>query len=363
MNINRIFTLFAVAIAALMATAQNDAPLRLAVAGVTHGHLWEVSAKMNRGDFTVVGAYEPNAEYRAANALTGKLAPELFFDNLEKMLDTVKPEAVVAYGCIADHVKVVEACAPRHINVMVEKPLATTAADAKRMAELAKQYGILVLTNYETSWYSSNHYVKQMVDAGTLGDIMRINVYDGHGGPAEIGCDKKFLEWLTHPVLNGGGAVIDFGCYGANLATWILNKRPESVYAVLKTHKPQTYPNVDDDATIVLSYADGPTVQVMGSWCWPYSRKDMWVYGAKGYAYQKNNSQVETLLDGKVTPPFETPALKAPFDDSYRYLKAAVRGEIKVTAEDLASPENNVIVVEILEAAKKSARTGKAVKL
>ncbi len=69
------------------------------------------------------------------------------------MLDKIKPEAVVAFGSIFDHLAVIEACAPRGIHVMVEKPLAVNMQHANRMAELAEKHHIFLLTDYETSWY------------------------------------------------------------------------------------------------------------------------------------------------------------------------------------------------------------------
>ena len=225
----------------------QKAPLRLAIAGVTHDHLAEVSRRINRKDFHIVGVAEANPSYRQRNALTGKVDASLFYADLEEMLDATKPEAVAAYGSISEHLSVVEACAPRGIHVMVEKPLATTVGDALRIERLAKKYGIKVLTNYETTWYSANWHIRQLVEDQQLGDIFRMNIYDGHEGPREIGCSAKFLEWLTDPVKNGGGAVIDFGCYGANISTWLLKgQQPKSVYAVLHTHKPHNYPLVDD---------------------------------------------------------------------------------------------------------------------
>ncbi|MEO4720222.1 gfo/Idh/MocA family oxidoreductase, partial [Phocaeicola vulgatus] len=70
--------------------------------------------------------------------------------------------------------------------------------------------------------YNTNHEAFRLIDSGAIGKIDRINVYDGHQGPFEINCGKEFTDWLTDPVLNGGGAVIDFGCYGANLATRLM---------------------------------------------------------------------------------------------------------------------------------------------
>ncbi len=288
------------------------------------------------------------------------LPENIFYSDLGQMLDATKPEAVVAYGSIKEHLAVVEACAPRGIHVMVEKPLATTFKDARKMAALARKHGILLLTNYETTWYASNHYVKAQVDAGKIGDIFRIEVYDGHQGPVEIGCSKKFLDWLTDPILNGGGAVMDFGCYGANLATWLLGgRKPVSVYAVLQRDKPSVYPKVDDDATIVLEYP-GATVEINASWCWPYNRKDMFVYGHDGLLYQANPNRVEGTKKGEWT---DAPALAAPYDNPFHLLEAAVRGEITIAPGDLSSLENNLVVVEILSAAVKSAQTGRPVRI
>ena len=56
---------------------------------------------------------------------------------------------------------------------------------------------------------------------------------DGHQGPQEIGVGPEFFEWLTDPVIDGGGALFDFGCYGANLMTWLMdNERPLAVTAL-----------------------------------------------------------------------------------------------------------------------------------
>ena len=136
------------------------------------------------------------------------------------MLDEVKPQAVVAFGSIFDHLAVVEAFAPRGIDVMVEKPLAVNLKHAKRMKDLAKKHDIHLLTNYETSWYPSTAQSFQMVlNDNFVGPLKKVVIHDGHRGPKEIGCNEFFLEWLTDPILNGGGALVDFGCYGANIMT------------------------------------------------------------------------------------------------------------------------------------------------
>jgi predicted dehydrogenase len=339
---------------------QNDAPLRLAVAGLSHGHLAEVTRRVNRGDFVLVGAYEQDAQIRENNGLRRITDASLFYADLEEMLDKTTPEVVVAYGSIHDHLRVVEACAPRGIHVMVEKPLAVNMNHAAKMEELVRKHNIHLLTNYETTWYDTNQEACKLIREGAIGDITRVNVYDGHPGPFEIGCGKEFTDWLTDPVLNGGGAVTDFGCYGANLVTWLLEgEKPVSVYGVLNRQKPDKYPNVDDDATIVLKYPSA-TVQIMASWNWPMNRKDMHIYGSRGYIYQDTPVQMRVYADKKenaVTPP----KLNAPYNDSFYYLKAVIRNEIRMAPYDLSSLANNLMVVRILEAAIRSAQTGEAV--
>jgi predicted dehydrogenase len=93
-------------------------PLRLAVAGLTHGHAAFIldRAKKGKTDIELVGIYEPNKELSERIAKQYNLKPDLFYSDLNKMLDAVKPEAVAAFGSIYEHMMVVEACAPRGIH-------------------------------------------------------------------------------------------------------------------------------------------------------------------------------------------------------------------------------------------------------
>jgi predicted dehydrogenase len=190
--------------------------------------------------------------------------------------------------------------------------------------------------------------------------LRKVVVHDGHQGPKEIGVNQEFLEWLTDPVQNGGGALIDFGCYGADLITWLMKgERPVSVTAVTQQLKPDVYPKVDDEATILLTY---PKMQgvIQASWNWPYSRKDMEVYGQTGAIFAPNRDQLRVRLSEKEPEKqLIAEAPKAPLHDPFAYLAAVVRGEIK---EDvLSSLPTNMVVVEILDAARRSAKEGKTI--
>ncbi|UYQ91140.1 Gfo/Idh/MocA family oxidoreductase [Chitinophaga horti] len=338
-------------------------PLRLAVAGLSHGHVGWVFNRKEKKDMELVGIYEPNTQLADKIARQYKLDKKLFYTDLDAMLKATKPQAVSAFGAISEHLAVVKACAPLKVHVMVEKPLATTFKDAQQIAALAQQHGIHVITNFETSWYAGNQYVKQLLDSGRLGPIKKVMVNDGHQGPQEIGCSREFLEILTDPAKNGAGALYDFGCYGANLMTWLLKgKRPLSVTAVTHQNKPNIYPKVDDEATIVLQYASSQCV-IQASWNWPFSRKDMEVYGATGYAVAVNDLQVRERLKGQQEKTITLEARPAPFTDPFSVLAQVVSGQLKLEEYDQYGLKVNLLVVEILEAAKTAARTGKTVVL
>jgi predicted dehydrogenase len=339
-------------------------PIRLAVAGITHGHAAFILGRKGKTDFVIVGIYEPNTDLSRRLAAKYGIDSTLFYTDLNKMLDITRPAAVAAFGSIYEHMAVVEACAPRGIHVMVEKPLATNDAHAARMKELAKKYNIQLLTDYETSWYPSTAKTYQLVrDSNFLGSIRKVVIHDGHQGPKEIGSGQEFLDWLTDPVQNGGGALIDFGCYGANLMTYLMGSQdPVSITAVTQHFKPLIYPRVDDEATIIVTY---PTAQciIQASWNWPFSRKDMEVYGETGYIIAVNGHTMRLRNAGipqEVTVPVTADEVGV-YEDPFSYFAAVLNGKIRVPENGLYSLENNLRVVRILDAARESAKTGKTV--
>jgi len=349
----------------LPAGAQTKAgvPVRVGVAGLTHTHVHGLLGRAKRGDIEIVGIAEPNRALAERFAKQHGLSMALVYSSLDEMLKKTKPEVVTAFGSIYEHLAVVQACAPRGIHVMVEKPLAVSPDHARQMAALAAKYRIHLLTNYETTWYGSNRQAYQLVDQEkAIGDIRKVVVHDGHQGPKEIGVNKEFLDWLTDPVQNGGGALVDFGCYGADLLTWLMHgARPLSVTAVTRQLKPDVYPNVDDDASILVTYPKAEGI-IQASWNWPYARKDLEIYGQTGAVFALDGSHLRVRRSEKEPDQdLVAPAPPAPYDDPFAYLAAVVRG---TSPEDVLSAlPTNLIVVEILEAAKQSAREGKTVYL
>lgn len=349
--------------AAAQAPARPAAPLRVGIAGLTHTHVHGILSEAKKGTIVLVGIAESNRALAQRYLQQYGLPMSLVYATLEEMLRKTRPEAVTAFGSIYEHLGVVQACAPRGVHVMVEKPLAVSLDHARQMAALAKQYHIHLLTNYETTWYGSNRQAYQLVnEQHAIGDLRRLVAHDGHQGPQEIGVNQEFLAWLTDPVQNGGGALPDFGCYGADLFTWLLRgQRPLSVQASALHLKPAVYPRVEDDVTILVNYPRAQGI-IEASWNWPYARKDLEIYGQTGSVVALDREHLRVRLGEQQPDQAQTaPAPPAPYQEPFAYLAAVVRG----TAPDdvLSSLPTNMLVVEILDAARQSVQQGKTILL
>ena len=325
-----------------------------------HGFL---DQSRHSSEIEIVGVAEPDASLLSQAAARYGFDRSILFADLDEMLQKVHPQAVLVYTNTYDHRRVVEICARHGVPVMMEKPLAVSLEDALAIEKAAHAGKIQVLVNYETSWYRSNHAAYDLVHEGALGDVRKVVVHDGHYGPKEIGVEPEFLAWLTDPKLNGGGALFDFGCYGADLMTWLMDgQRPQTVTAVTQQIKPEIYSRVDDEATIILTYPKAQAI-MQASWNWPFGRKDMEVYGQTGYAITVQSNDIRVRRGGENSHEEQIAAkpVPAPYDNSLSYLRAVIVDGAKPDA--LSSLETNVTVTEILDAARRSAASGKTVSL
>lgn len=339
--------------------------MKLAMAGLSHGHSGWIFQKHFQGDFELVGVFETDTALINNFIDKYKLSKDLFYTDLSEMLDHQKPEGLLAFGPISQHLGVVQAAAPRGIHVMVEKPLALNMEHAQEMKRLAVENNIQLLTNFETSWYPST--VKSIQIAleknENFGYLRKAVFHHGHKGPKEIGVGPEFLSWLTDPEQNGGGALVDFGCYGANIMTTLTKgEEPISVTAVTQTHKPEIYPMVDDEATIIVTYPSAQAI-IQGSWNWPFDRKDMEIYGERGYVFamDKNTMKFRYADSAKEETVLVSQEETGVYVNPFAYFVDVISGKIKPEPFGLYSIENNIMVVRILDASKESAATGKTI--
>src|SRR5437660_4288235 len=263
-----------------IASSAQSATTRIAVIGLDHDHVWGLLKDIvNEPQAELVAIADPRPELidKAKSQVPTSVR---FYSDYIQMLDEAKPEAVFVTTENDHHLAILRECAKRHIHFSTEKPMATNAADAREMERLADKAGIKLMVNYWNAWVAPSHELSHRVKAGDIGLVQRMIVQYGHQGPKEIGISKEFGDWLYDPAKNGGGAIMDFGCYGAEWALW-LKGRPSQVYATTRKLKTDQHNQVDDDATIMLDYPDA-TVTIEPSWDWPYSMDRVYVFGTKG---------------------------------------------------------------------------------
>lgn len=368
----RTFLTHAAALAAAgtlpVRATQPETPLRVAIAGLVHGHVRGfLTVATRHPQVEIVGIAEADRAVRDRYAEQHRLPASILFASVDAMLQSTSPQVVAGFTNNFDHLALVQACVPRGVHVMVEKPLAVNLEHAREIERLATRHTVHVLTQLETSWYPNTQAAWRLAHtAGTLGALRKIVVLDGHPGPKEIGTQPEFFGWLSDPVKNGGGAVMDFGCYGANLIAWLMRDEPPvSVTAVLQRLKQDpAYRQVDDEATIVVQYPHAQGI-IQASWNWPYHRKDLEVYGEQAafWSVGREDYQLKRLRGDRET--HHAGARLAADDDGISYgpaldhLRALVIGKAEVPP--LASLAVNMRAAEILEMALRSSREGRTI--
>ncbi len=349
-----ITVLFLLASAALWA----EAP-KIAVIGLRHSHVWGHLPKMVKGEPARLVGISETIPALIAEAKKAGAPDSVFFTDDARMLDAAKPEIVWAFNENDRHLDVVKLCAPRKIHVIFEKPLASTYKDSVAIAALARKHGIQVMTNYQMAWWPSQYEAKRLVDSGMAGKPWRLRGIVGHGGPGSRGArSETFFGWLTDPVKNGAGALMDFGCYNALWSLWYLGK-PDKVFAHVNHLRPETFPKVEDNSTMILSYKNGVGL-FEGSWDLPRGFQDLEIFGLGGSVYMVNG-KVEVRKGREAAQEASIAPLAPELSEPIAYMVHCMRTGKAV--EGLTAIDINVDVVEIIDAAKKSIATGQAVAL
>jgi len=220
-----------------------EAKTRLAIVGLDHDHVWsllEDIAAEPSAQLVAIAESDPLLVSRAQKAVPASVK---FYSDYVTMLNEARPEAVVVATSNDRHLEILRQCAKRHIHYSTEKPIATNAKDAREMERLTQEANIKIMVNYWNAWVAPSHALFHRMKVGEVGPVHRITVQYGHQGPREIGVTPQFANWLYDPAKNGGGAIIDFGCYGAELSLWLKGK-PSRVYAT--TRKIKTEQNNKD---------------------------------------------------------------------------------------------------------------------
>jgi predicted dehydrogenase len=332
---------------------------KMAVIGLVHSHVWGHLPAMNKSkDVKLAGIAETIPDLVAeAQKIVGNSVP--IYPDYKKMLTEAKPDLVWAFVPNDQHLQIVQACAPRGIHVIFEKPLAATYREALEVQKLARQHKIKVMTNYQMAWWPANYAAKAQVDSGGIGQLWRLRGVVGHGGPGSTGTRSKyFFEWLTDPVKNGAGALMDFGCNNALWSLWYLG-RPESVYAQVNHLRPETFPKVEDNSSMILHYRNAVGI-FEGSWDLPRSFQDLEIFGREASLYVQNG-KVEMRQGRAEAKSVALDPLPPERAEPVAFMANAIRTHKDL--DGLTALDINVGVAEIIEAARQSVKSGRAVPL
>jgi len=357
------FTLVLVLSASMLlsggAQSQNSPRFRMAIVGLVHSHAWGHLREMAKnGAIEIVGVAEPDEDLRSLAAK--ELPAVVFYNDYLKLLDERKPEGVWAFVENDRHLELAKACASRGIHVIFEKPMAATLQQARQMAEIAKEGKVQLMINYQMAWWPANYAAYDIAAKGDIGKVWRVRSVIGHGGPAPRDAadvrGQRFWSWLNNED-RGGGALIDFTCYGAVWLRWYLGL-PKSVYAVTTHTRADVY-KTNTSATVLAAYPDNGVGIIEGSWDLPRSFQDLEVFGDKGSIYMTSRG-VEAYVgrDKKDVPPG---SLEENRRDPVAYFVDSIRAGKPL--EGMVGPDFNLDVMQIVEAARLSAKTGKAVTL
>jgi predicted dehydrogenase len=295
------------------------------------------------------------------------------FDNYIQMLDEVKPDLALITTETPHHTEVFRECAERGVAVSMEKPMAVSLSEGLKMARIAKRTGALLMVNWPLAWQPFMTQFKQILDEGKIGSLLKVRQLVGHPGPLgrgvrhprvqetsddTTGFEKAGTWWYNSSV--GGGAMLDFCCYGAMACNWLVGKRAVGVMG-MRCNTDSQWGDADDNAAILVRYPNCMAI-LEGSWTTPAGSISPGpeLYGSEGKAYceTRGDGVVVKIIDfhGNVT---ELPILK---NQPHMLNVTTAFAHHKDTGEplpDFLDMDRNIDVLAILDAGVRSAKSGK----
>jgi glucose-fructose oxidoreductase len=229
-----------------------------------HMHMGDLLRQVaEHPDAEIAGIFDPDRARMANAAANFAIPDERVFTDLDACL-AVGADLAIVCSATARHAETVEAIAPHGINVMVEKPFAASAADARRMIAAMEGRGRLAV-NWPLAWYPSHNTAKRLVDEGAIGALIEVHFYDGNRGPLyhladkvevspdEVERQKPGSWWYKRA--SGGGSLLDYLGYGTTLGTWFYGGEAPIEVTSIVDETPGI--EVDQHSITVARYARG----------------------------------------------------------------------------------------------------------
>ncbi|HPE94416.1 MAG TPA: Gfo/Idh/MocA family oxidoreductase [Sphaerochaeta sp.] len=262
--------------------------LRIGVVSFEHMHAQSYTQELVKyPEVTLVGIADENEKRGKEMAATFKTN---YYQGYESLLEQ-QLDGVVICTNNRDHAKVSIAAAKKGIHILVEKPFATTIADAHAMLEAAREANVQIMNAFPMRFNPNVIAAKKKIDAGLIGQVLTITSIN-HG--------KIPGGWFIDPALSGGGAVMDHTVHLGDLIRWFTGSEIKSVFCEsgeLLHHK-----GIDDTGLVMIELNNGVSATIDCSWAhhtnYPiWAQVDMQIIGTKGVIELKAFAQVLHLDD------------------------------------------------------------------
>jgi myo-inositol 2-dehydrogenase / D-chiro-inositol 1-dehydrogenase len=164
-------------------------------------------------------------------------------------------------------------------HVVVEKPLCLNLSEADQMIEACRKARVKLMYAEELCFAPKYVRLKQLLDAGALGTPTLLKQSEKHSGP--------HAPHFWDVNRSGGGVTMDMGCHAIEFFRWIIGRPPiKSVYAQMGTYVHKDKTKGDDNALIIIEFANGVIGLAEESWTKQGGMDDRAeVHGSKGVAY------------------------------------------------------------------------------
>jgi len=213
----------------------------------------------------IAGIFDPDPARMASAIATFAIPPGRVFTDFDACMAAVEPDLAILCAAPADHADYTERLAGYGVNVFVEKPFASSAADARRMIAAMAKAGKVLAVNWPLAWVPSHVTAKRLIDEGRIGKLLEVHFYDGNRGPLYHLADKvavspeeverqKPASWWYRKA-SGGGSLLDYLGYGATLGTWYMNG--EAPLEVTSAVDETPGIEVDQHSITICRYAHG----------------------------------------------------------------------------------------------------------
>jgi predicted dehydrogenase len=176
------------------------------------------------------------------------------FEDYKEMLATAELDAVYVAGPNHLHRDMTVAALEAGCHVLCEKPMETTLAKVDEMIAAANRTGKILALGMQMHYWEHYHRIKEMLDAGVIGDIVQIWCTE-YRGPY-----KERKDWVWEQA-QSGGAIVEKNCHHYDIMDLWVGSLPTTVYAtggIAKHHTPYGYRSeIVDNAWILNEYENG----------------------------------------------------------------------------------------------------------